>query len=253
MTEVAVPRPSTRTPAYRLGIALLLGLLLSVPLFSVYLLVYDRQAQSTTAHESIVAGWGASQTLAGPFLRIPYHHAVEVSSTENGQAVTRSEMREDALYVAPADLGVQTRLDPQLRRRSIYAAVIYLAHVRARGSFLMPDLASLKIDPASLRLDEAEIAVAIGSAKGLAGSRPMVMVGGRPVALIPKCAGTIRSRCCRPRRRRGGMSPRRGETLRSAAASCPPRTRSEPTVSRRTGGSAISRSIARPSRSASRR
>lgn len=35
--------PSARTPGYRFGLTVLLGLLLAIPLFAVHLHVYDRQ------------------------------------------------------------------------------------------------------------------------------------------------------------------------------------------------------------------
>lgn len=183
MSDTAQPRQ--RTPAFKLGIIVLLGMLLAVPLFSVYLLVYDRQSQSATAQTSIVAGWGDAQDLAGPFLVIPFSHTVQTTAMENGREVPRQELKDDALYVAPEDIATDTELKPELRRRSIYEAVIYLARVHAAGRFALPDLAALNIDPASVRLNEAELRYGISSAKGLAGSQPQVRVGGRPLVLIP--------------------------------------------------------------------
>ncbi len=134
-------QPKGRTPGYKFGLIVLLGLLLAVPLFSVYLLVYDRQSQSETARGSIVEGWGDRQELAGPFLVIPFSQLVETSTTENGREVKRVERQERALFVAPADVAITTALAPELRRRSIYEAVIYSAQVEAKGRFLLPDFA----------------------------------------------------------------------------------------------------------------
>ncbi|SFS01519.1 inner membrane protein [Sphingomonas jatrophae] len=174
-----------RTPSWKFGMVVLLGLLLTLPLFSVYLLVYDRESQSQTARGSIVAGWGEPQTLGGPFLAIPFTRVVETQATENGREVRRQERREEQLIIAPAMLDMEVALAPQLRRRSIYQAVIYDAQVRARGRFVLPDLAALNIDPASVRLGETELKLGISSAKGLAGSQPRVVVDGRRLPLIP--------------------------------------------------------------------
>jgi Na+/proline symporter len=65
-TIIGNPAPA-RTPGYKFGLIVLLGAILAIPLFSVYLLVYDRQSQSTTAKDAIVAGWGDTQTLTGPW------------------------------------------------------------------------------------------------------------------------------------------------------------------------------------------
>ena len=58
-----LPAPN-RSPGMKLLLALLVGAVLTIPLFAVYLLVYDRQSQSETARSSIAEGWGGPQTLA---------------------------------------------------------------------------------------------------------------------------------------------------------------------------------------------
>jgi inner membrane protein len=61
-----------RTPGTKLALAIAIGFLLSIPLFSIYLLNYDRQSQSREASDAITAGWGAAQAMSGPVLVIPY-------------------------------------------------------------------------------------------------------------------------------------------------------------------------------------
>jgi inner membrane protein len=185
MTTVAGGRAAPRTPAYKFGLIVLLGALLAAPLFSIYLLVYDRQSQSTTARNSIVTGWADSQLLVGPYLVLPYAHMVQTTSSENGQSVTHQEMQDDALFIAPTQVAIDTALAPELRKRSIYQAVIYSAHVREQGTFVLPDFKALNIDPAAVRLGEAEIRVGISSAKGLAGAQPTLVVDGRRLPLVP--------------------------------------------------------------------
>jgi inner membrane protein len=185
MATAETGRARARTPAYKFGLVVLLAALLAIPLFSVYLLVYDRQSQSTTARSSIVAGWGDNQTLSGPFMVIPFTHMVRTTTNENGHDVVRQESRDDSLVIAPTRLAFDTVLTPELRKRSIYEAVIYTAAVRVKGEFRLPDLAKLNIDPASLHLDQAQISIAISGAKGLAGSQPLVSVDGQRLALIP--------------------------------------------------------------------
>ena len=66
-----------RTPGFKLFLTILVGLALTIPLFSVWLLVYDRQSQSTEATESITAGWGGPQAMTGPVSACgPPHPAV---------------------------------------------------------------------------------------------------------------------------------------------------------------------------------
>ncbi|MET0269595.1 MAG: cell envelope integrity protein CreD [Sphingomonas sp.] len=173
------------TPARKLVGAILLALLLSVPLFAIYLLVYDRESQSQVARASIVEGWGGPQTIAGPFLIIPFSRQVVRDTIENGRPVRRSEVEQQALFIAPTRADIRSRIDAERRRRSIYEAVVYRTRVRIGGHFRLPDFAALGIPPDSLRLAESEIRVGIGNAKGLAGSRPLIRVDGRAVPLVP--------------------------------------------------------------------
>ena len=79
-----------RTPGFKLLLAILIGVALAIPLFSVWALVYDRQSQSEQATASITEGWGGAQAISGPVLVIPYRTTASETVVENGQSVTRS-------------------------------------------------------------------------------------------------------------------------------------------------------------------
>ena len=61
-----------KSPGRKLLLAILIGVALAIPLFSVWLLVYDRQSQSEEARASITEGWGGPQAISGPVLVVPY-------------------------------------------------------------------------------------------------------------------------------------------------------------------------------------
>ncbi len=174
-----------RSPGHKFVLTVLLGLLLSIPIFAVYLLIYDRESQSQTARSSIVAGWGQPQQLAGPFLTVPFTQMVETVDKSTGQDVRRVERVDRTLFVAPANVAFDTQLTTERRQRSIYEAVVYAAKVQAKGKFVMPNLAALGIDPGTLRLNEAEIRIGVSDAKGLGGSPPLVRVDGQAIPLVP--------------------------------------------------------------------
>src|SRR5438477_6290986 len=79
-----------RTPGFKLGLAIAVAFILTIPLFSVYLLAYDRESQSREAASSITAGWGAPQAVSGPGLVIPYRATTTETVVQNGQSGTRS-------------------------------------------------------------------------------------------------------------------------------------------------------------------
>src|SRR3954462_575826 len=90
-----------RTPGFKLFLTIVVGLVLTIPLFSVWLLVYDRQTQSEEAARSITAGWGGPQAMSGPVLVIPYRATATETVVENGQSVTRSRDVKRELTLAP--------------------------------------------------------------------------------------------------------------------------------------------------------
>jgi inner membrane protein len=174
-----------RTPAMKLLFALLVAAALAIPIFMVWALVYDRQQQSQQATASITAGWGGPQGMSGPVIVIPYRAKATETVVQNGQSVTRSNdvMRE--LTLAPEAVEISTAIRPQLRKRSIYEAVVYDAKVSGRAKFAFPpDLARTGVEPAAMDLSRAELRFALSDPRGL-GANPRVAVAGRPLRLQP--------------------------------------------------------------------
>ena len=174
-----------RTPGAKLAFAIGVALLLTIPLFSVWLLVYDRQSQSREATASITEGWGGEQTIHGPVLVIPYRATATETVVENGQSVTRSRdvMRE--LTLAPEVVELTSDVRPEVRKRSIYEAVVYDAQVAGKARFALPaDLASSGVDPAQLDLGRAELRFGLSDPRGL-GANPRVSANGIALRLQP--------------------------------------------------------------------
>src|SRR4029079_15523068 len=101
---------SERTPGFKLFLTIVVGLVLTIPPFSVYLLAYDRQSQQQEATRSITEGWGGPQAMAGPVLVIPYRATAAETVVENGQSVTRSREVTRELTLAPETAEVATDL-----------------------------------------------------------------------------------------------------------------------------------------------
>jgi len=175
-----------RSPGAKLGFAILIGLLLSIPLFCVWLMVYDRQSQSETARASIAEGWGGPQLVAGPLLVIPYRATVTETVEEGGRPVVRSRQVWQELTLSPEAAAMETAIDPERRQRSIYEAVVYAAAMKGKARFAMPaDLARFGVAPPDLALDRAELRFGLGDPRGLYGQPPRVSVNGQPLRLQP--------------------------------------------------------------------
>src|SRR3954447_8184065 len=174
-----------RTPGFKLLLAILVAAALSIPLFSIYLLSYDRQSQSREATESITAGWGGPQAMTGPVLVIPYRATATQTVVENGQSITRTNQVARELTLAPEVVRMSTDIRPDVRKRSIYKAVVYDANNKGAARFAFPsDLARTGVDPSQMDLSRAELRFGLSDPRGL-GANPSVLVGGRPLRLQP--------------------------------------------------------------------
>ena len=174
-----------RTPGFKLALTIVIGLVLTIPLFSVWLLVYDRQSQSETATQSITAGWGGPQAMAGPVLVIPYRATATETVVERGQSVTRSREVMRELSLSPEVIELTTDVRPEVRKRSIYEAVVYDAKVAGKARFAFPpDLKRTGVDIAQMDLSRAELRFGISDPRGL-GANPKVGADGRPLRLQP--------------------------------------------------------------------
>ena len=174
-----------RTPGFKLFLAIVVGAVLVIPLFSIWLLVYDRQSQQEEATSSITAGWGGPQVMTGPVLVIPYHAAAAETVIENGQSISRTSEVMKELTLAPEAVDISTDLRPDVRKRSIYEAVVYDAAVSGRARFtLPPDIAHSGVDPSKLDMSRAELRFSLSDPKGL-GANPRVVAVGQPLRMLP--------------------------------------------------------------------
>ena len=174
-----------RSPGSKLLLAILIGAALAIPLFSVWLLVYDRQTQSEQAEASITEGWGGPQAVSGPLLVIPYRASATETVIEGGQSVTRSREVMRELSLAPEIVELTTDLQPERRKRSIYEAVVYDARVAGKARFAFPpDLARHGVAPADMDLGRAELRFGLSDPRGL-GANPRVAADGRQLRLQP--------------------------------------------------------------------
>jgi inner membrane protein len=175
-----------KSPGRKLLLAILIGVALAIPLFSVWLLVYDRQSQSDEARSSITEGWGGPQAISGPVLVIPYRSiATETSVGSNNATVNRTREVIREVTLEPEAVDIASKVAPEVRKRSIYQAVVYDATATGSARFAFPpDLARYGVNPATLDLAKAELRFGLSDPRGL-GANPRVKVDGRSVRLQP--------------------------------------------------------------------
>ena len=138
----------------------LCSFLLLLPLARISSLVSEREGRQDSTRWEIWRSWGEPQSVAGPVLSIPYRR---VLPKERGGFFYRQE----TLRVLPTDLDIQVQVDPQVRRRGLFEAVVYRADVQVRGTLRLPDLDRFSIDPEEIRWEEASLTFGLGHLRGL--------------------------------------------------------------------------------------
>jgi inner membrane protein len=145
-----------------LGLLLLLFL---IPLALIRGLVEDRERYRRAAEDEVIGQWGGEQTVAGPFLVVPY---LLRQQDEKGKTVESTERA----FFLPEELEVAAEATPQKRRRGIYEVTLYTAVLRLTGAFRPPSPAAFagwRVAPQDVRWEEAFLAMELPSPKGLAG------------------------------------------------------------------------------------
>lgn len=189
MTEIDDDGPEPfkpeRSPGAKFLMVLLMGFLLTIPLFATWLLVYDRQNQSETAQQSIVSGWGGEQIFAGPKLVLPYSARVQETVEQDGKVVTRTNTVTRELYLAPQMVTLESELNPQVKKRAIYEVVVYDSSMSGTARFELPDdFARNGIAMKDIDFAAAELRFGLSDARGLAGDNK-VTVDGQALTLKP--------------------------------------------------------------------
>ncbi|OGA08265.1 MAG: hypothetical protein A3D95_08075 [Betaproteobacteria bacterium RIFCSPHIGHO2_12_FULL_69_13] len=131
-----------RSTALKCALVALLALVLLVPVSMIRDLIAERQARRNEAVGGIALGWGQRQTIAGPYLVVPY----ERTWTEVAQEIVdgktrerRTERSESLVARLPAE-SVRWKVDAATseRSRGIYRARLYVARIRAEGQLRVP-------------------------------------------------------------------------------------------------------------------
>ncbi len=174
-----------RSPGMKLLFAALVGVALIIPLIMVYGLVSDRQHQARIAQDSIAAGWAGSQIVSGPILVIPYTDERVTTEVVEGRKVTRTVKVRDELFLSPERQSVDTRIDPEVKKRAIYETVTYSAALSGKAQFVLPeDLKRYGIARDQLLLGEAQIRLGMSDPRGLQ-TDAKLSVGGKELTLEP--------------------------------------------------------------------
>ena len=165
-----------------------LALVLMIPVGMIRDLVAERQARRNEAVAGIAEGWGKRQTVATPYLVIPYERHWTVVRREtidgklNEKTTSYSESKTVTLPVASVDWAVDADLTE--KTRGIYKARLYSAKVTASGSINLPSRAALEDGTSRYKWFNPRFVVGISDPLGIRVARG-VTFGGKSYAFAP--------------------------------------------------------------------
>lgn len=144
---------SVGTRLVLLGVMALVLLLVSL---LIYPLVGDRTQNAEKAVASIAAPWGRAQTIGGPMLVVPY-----AVSAENGKTVRQ------AMAFMPDSLAIEAEVDPEVRARGIYKALLYRAEATVSGGFSGINASQFPAEATVIYWEEASLQYGVSDLVGL--------------------------------------------------------------------------------------
>jgi inner membrane protein len=151
-------------------------------------LVAERQQRRDEAVKGIAEGWGQRQTLAGPYVALPYertwttvtHEVVDGKSRERRTERTESQVAhvpaEDVTWVVSTDISEKAR--------GIYKARLYVAKLQAQGTLRVPARAGLEDGKSRYKWGAPRLVIRIVDPHGIRAA-DAVSVGGKRYDFAP--------------------------------------------------------------------
>ena len=107
-------------------------------------LIQERSWRQQEAVDEISNKWGKPQTIVGPVLTVPYQKVVFTYNDDQKKDVEHSRTTYYAHFL-PEELDISGAVEPDLRYRGIFKAVVYNTELSISGQFQRPDLSELGI------------------------------------------------------------------------------------------------------------
>lgn len=149
-------------------------LLMLIPTVFVNSLVYERKMRQREIVEEVSSKWSSSQTIAGPYLYIPYTVVVKKDG--------KDELEEQHFWLLPESLTVTSNIDYNIRKRSIYNVLLYTANVKQLGNFIIKT--PVGVDADKILWNEAQLCFGISDFRGIE-EKIVVNMGGKEYELSP--------------------------------------------------------------------
>lgn len=135
-------------------------LILLIPTALITRLVGERSSRRHSVVSDISSKWGASQTITGPFLTVPYK-----SYYQDADKQTKFEIKH--LYILPEKLEISGEIKPEVRYRGLYEAVLYNSALTFTGNFKVPDPTQISVADENIFWNESFLSIGISDLIGV--------------------------------------------------------------------------------------
>ncbi|MRG45219.1 cell envelope integrity protein CreD [Chitinophaga sp. SYP-B3965] len=150
-------------------------LFMLIPTVFISNLVHEREARQQQVAKEVSSKWATAQTLAGPYIYVPYKKYVE-------DAKGYMQESNEYFWILPDNLQVDGKINHEIRKRSIYNVLLYRASLQDKGNFIIQ--APKGIDMNAIQWSEAKVCYGISDFKGIE-ERPVIRLNGVEHELSP--------------------------------------------------------------------
>ncbi len=158
---------------------------LHIPLFMTNGVLRERQGYQKQAAQEIAGLWGKAQQVSGPVLAVPYaYKTMLVRQKVVGEKVVPVEepgLQWTMAYFLPDKLAVQGTVEPEVRHRGIYDAVVYSTKLKFAGAF-QPDFAAAGIEHDRIDWAQAKVLFGVADLRGIRTISAFSPAGGKAAA-----------------------------------------------------------------------
>jgi inner membrane protein len=160
-----------KTALAKIVVIVVLAIALFVPVVMIQSLVAERQQRRDEAVNGIAEGWGKRQTLAGPYVALPYERTWTQVTQEvvDGKArERRTERTESQIVHVPAE-NVTWTVSAEIgeKARGIYKARLFSAKLQAQGTIRVPASAGLEDGKSRYKWGTPRLVIGVADPHGI--------------------------------------------------------------------------------------
>ena len=149
-----------RSIGLKLASMALVAFTLVVPLLIIADYVGEREDARDEASADITQSWSDRQTLAGPFIIVPFTDTRSIRE-DGAQSGVRYA------WFLPDNLNISGSISPEIRYRSIYEVAVYTTSLEITGVFGPPDFSGWNVEPEDILWDEARMIYGVSDMRGI--------------------------------------------------------------------------------------